>query len=199
MRLFPTSSRRSSNWNSTSAASAWWLVLVAFSFLACSQAGAQGEESPAASSKTVIGPRNVYLYDGAQALLNQDAERGVALTLKGLDIAQGAREKKIAHSNLCAGYLMLKNTVRALEHCNTVIELDPKYWRAYNNRALVYLEMQRYDESEADIARGQELRPDSTKLKIAKGMLLDETDPVRERIEVDERRSALQDDPDVDD
>ena len=48
---------------------------------------------------------------------------------------------------------MLKQADKALEHCNVVIELDPGYWRAYNNRALVYLEMERYEESEADIAQ----------------------------------------------
>ena len=143
-------------------------------------------------SKTVLGPRNIFLFDGAEALLNQNPEVGVPLTLKGLEIAQGNREKKMGHSNLCAGYLMLKQLDEALEHCNAALDMDPNYWRAYNNRAAVYLEMGRYEEAEADIERGQEIRPREKKLKIIKGLLMDETNPVRERVSVDDRRSALE-------
>jgi hypothetical protein len=71
-----------------------------------------------------------------------------------------------------------------------VIEHDPNYWRAYNNRAIAYLKLGRYEESEADVARGQALQPGSEKLKIVKGMLLDEIDPVTETIEIDERRGT---------
>ena len=144
-------------------------------------------------SKTVIGPRNVYLADGADALIAGDGEDGVRLTLRGLQFAQGAHEKKTAHANLCAGYVMIDKSLTALEHCNWVLERDPYHWRTYNNRALAYLRLGHYEDSEADIARGQELQPRSNKLKIAKGMLLDEMEPVTENIEIDERRSAMED------
>jgi len=149
-------------------------------------------------SRTVIGPRNVYLADGAEALLAGDGEQGVRLTLRALELAHGLRETKVAHANLCAGYAMLDEPLTALEHCNWVLERDPNYWRAYNNRAIVYLNLERYEESEADIERGQALRPGSDKLKTVKGMLLDETDPVTETIEIDERRNAMDDDKEAD-
>ncbi len=145
------------------------------------------------SSKTVLGPRNIDLADGAAALIAGDAIEGVRLTERGLVAAQGNREKKIAHSNLCAGYLLLNLPRKALEHCDEVIALDPDYWRAYNNRALVFLALDRYEESEADIRRGQALRPESTTLKEVRGLYLDETQPVTERVEVDDRRSAAGD------
>lgn len=147
-------------------------------------------------SKTVIGPRNAYLSDGADALLAGNGEDGVRLTQRGLEFAHGNREKKLAHANLCAGYVMIGRFRTALEHCNWVIERDPYHWRTYNNRALAYLRLGWYEESEADIARGQELQPRSAKLKIAKGMLLDKTDPVTEKIEIDERRSAMDEEMD---
>jgi tetratricopeptide (TPR) repeat protein len=171
----------------------WTVVVTGTLLLAYSQSAAQGSDPVSATSKTVVGQRNPPLYDGARAMLSADYETGVALTLQGLEVALGSRELKMAHSNLCAGYLMLDQFETALKHCNEVIELDRFYWRAYNNRALVYMEMGRYEESEADIARGQELQPRSKTLKIAKGMLLDETDPVTERVEIDERRSAMDD------
>jgi tetratricopeptide (TPR) repeat protein len=150
------------------------------------------------TGKTVIGPRNVYLADGADALIAGDGERGVRLTLQALDFAHGARETKYAHANLCAGYAMLDKPLTALEHCNWVLERDPNYWRAYNNRAIVYLQLGRYEESEADVARGQALQPRSNNLKIVKGMLLDETHPVTEQVEIDERRSSMDDGEDTD-
>ncbi len=167
-------------------------VLIAALLLSHSLVSAQDEDAAVPTNRTVFGERNPELADGARALLAGDARRGIDLTLAGLENAFGDRELKAAHSNLCAGYLMLKQAETALEHCDIVIALDPDFWRAYNNRALVYLELERYAESEADIAKGQQLRPNSEKLKTVKGMLLDETHPVRERVEVDERRSALE-------
>lgn len=164
----------------------FWVVLFAVALLlTCSGLAAQEE------SRTVIGPRNVFLSDGADALVAGDGEEGVRLTVRGLELAQGLRERKIGHANLCAGYVMIGEPGKALAHCNWVLERDPNHWRTYNNRALVYLQLERFEESEADIARGQALSPGSRHLKIAKGLLLDETDPVTPSVEIDERRSAM--------
>ena len=159
------------------------LLLAAIALLATS---VNADEEP--DSRTVLGPRNVYLYDGANALMAGDAEEGVSLTLRGLQMAQGGRERKIAHANLCAGFMMLEQPMTALEHCNWVLERDPYHWRTYNNRALVYLYLGRFEDSEADVKRGQELNPRSENLKEVKGMLLDEVAPVEEKIVIDDRR-----------
>ena len=166
----------------------WLFVLIAIVLLAWSQVAAEE------GSRTIIGPRNVPLAEGATALNMGDAEEGVRLSLRGLEMAQGTRELKIAHSNLCAGYLLLDKPRVALKHCDEAIAIDPRFWRAYNNRALVYLRLDRFEESEADVAKGQSLRPSSVKLKETRGLLLDETDPVVESIEIDERRSVIEDD-----
>jgi tetratricopeptide (TPR) repeat protein len=162
-----------------------FLLLLAITSLAAVQTFADGQTE----SKTVIGPRNIYLYDGANALLARKPDEGVPLTLKGLEFAHGQREMKAAHSNLCAGFLMLGQAETALEHCNWVLDIDPYHWRSYNNRALVYLHLERYEESEADIKRGQELNPRSENLKEVKGLYLDEVEPVDEKITIDDRRN----------
>ena len=161
------------------------LILLAMTILAAAQVGAD----EGAGSKTVIGPSNVYLYDGANALLANDAAEGVPLTLKGLELAQGQREEKVGHANLCAGFMMLGQPATALAHCNWVLERDPYHWRSYNNRALVYLGLERFKESEADIKKGQELNPRSENLKEVKGMYLDVVEPVEEIITIDDRRN----------
>ena len=85
---------------------------------------------------------------------------------------------------------MLRQAETALVHCNWVLERDPSHWRTYNNRALVYLRLERFDESDADIKRGQALKPDSETLKEVKGMYLDEVEPVTEKIIIDDQRKS---------
>ena len=164
------------------------LILLAITILAAVQVYADDE----AEAKTVIGPRNVYLYDGANALMAGNPTEGVPLTLKGLEFAHGLHEIKIAHANLCAGFLLLGQAETALEHCDWVLERDSNHWRTYNNRAIVYLRLERFEESEADIRKGQELNPRSEKLKEVRGMYLDAVVPVDERITIDDRRNKPQ-------
>ncbi len=163
-----------------------WQILLAIWVLAATQAYAAEDKEP--GSKTVLGPRNINLYDGANALRAGDGKEGVRLTLLGMNVAQGKYESKVAHANLCAGFLLLEQLNTALGHCNWVLERYEDHWRTYNNRALVYLGMERFDEAEADIRRGQTLKPGSEKLKEVKGMYLDQVAPVTEQILIDERR-----------
>ena len=71
------------------------------------------------TSRTVIGPSNIHLHDGAQALLANEGKEGVRLTLLGLKFAQGLREEKTARANLCAGFLLVNQLQTALEHCDS--------------------------------------------------------------------------------
>ena len=141
-----------------------------------------------AQAKTVIGPTNPDLADGAQALRLGKAEEGVRLTRLGLAVAHGRRERQVALANLCAGYVLLEQFETALTYCDTALEENERNWRAYNNRALAYMKLKRFEEAEADIVRGQELAPNAWSLKVVKGMLLDETQPVAPNIIIDDRQ-----------
>ena len=146
-----------------------------------------------AQAKTVIGPTNPNLADGAQALRLGNAEEGVRLTRLGLAVAHGQRERQAALANLCAGYVLLGQFDTALTYCDTALEENERNWRAYNNRALAYVELKRFEEAEADITRGLELQPNAWSLKVVKGMLLDETQPVAPNIVIDDRQGPDRD------
>jgi tetratricopeptide (TPR) repeat protein len=66
-----------------------------------------------------------------------------------------------AHNNL--GYTLRKqgaaNYQKALEHYDTAIEVKPKLAEAYMYRGVVYIEMGRKRDAEADLAALQKLSP----------------------------------------
>ncbi len=144
--------------------------------------------SQAEQSKVVIGPRNLDLTEGAQELLAGNAIEGVKLTLRGLQFAQGKREREAALSNLCAGYIMIDKLDTALMYCNMLLESNDRHWRGRNNRALVYVMQKEYKKAEEDILIGQEINPNARTLKVVKGMLMDATYPVESNIIIDDRK-----------
>lgn len=156
--------------------------------ISCWSVVAIGQEA-----RTVIGPRNQNLADGANALLSGNAQEGVRLTLLGLEHAASARDRKVGMSNLCAGYVLLDELDSALEYCNRVLEIDDKHWKAYSNRALVYVRMRRYDEAEADLQRGEAIAPNSRTLRAVRAMLLDAVEPVAPSVVIDDRRQPARD------
>ncbi len=162
-----------------------WVTIVLLCLLVVARA-----DDNNTNNKTVIGPRNINLHEGAEALRRGDGQFGVQATLRGLRLAVGDNEVKTAHANLCAGFILIEQAETALTHCNWVLERYPAHWQTYNNRALAYLHLERFDEAEADIEKGQELRPRSEKLKEIKGQYLDQVQPVVEKITIDDRRTG---------
>ena len=117
------------------------VVLLLFAAAASGTAGDEIDNE----MKTVIGPRNPELKDGAEALLSGRAERGVELTQRGLERARGAYERQAALSNLCAGYVMLRDYETAIDYCNQALAENNQNWRALSNRALAHTELGQYD------------------------------------------------------
>ena len=147
---------------------------------------------------TVLGPGNLPLHDGAQALIAGDGKEGVRLTLIGLAQAKGSRERRTAKSNLCAGYALLGEYATALAYCDEVLLEDDEYWRAYSNRALVYLKIRRFDEAEQDLIKGEAISRNSRTLKEVRKMYLDATDPVAPSIVIDDRQDGEGEEDDAD-
>jgi tetratricopeptide (TPR) repeat protein len=166
-------------------------IVACLCFLATS---ALGQEN----NKTILGPSNLPLHDGAAALKAGDAREGVKLTLLGLSQANDARERRTAKSNLCAGYALLEAYATALAYCDEVLEEDDKFWRAYSNRALVYIKLRRFEEAQQDLLKGEAIRPNSTTLKAVRRMYLDATDPVAPSVVIDDRQDIEAEEDDAD-
>ena len=161
------------------------LLLILLGITGHGQAQAPSSQSDA-SAKTVIGPGNIDLADGAAALRMGNAEDGVRLTQRGLRSANSHRDRVAGYSNLCAGLAMLGRFDEALDACNRAIELDDRHWRSYSNRALVYLRQERYADAEQDISTGEELSPNASTLKKLRSMYRDAVDPVSPSIIIDD-------------
>ena len=153
-------------------------------------ASAQSPESTKTSTNSVltIGQRNPALYDGAQALLAGKDEDGVRLTLEGLKVAQGAREEEAALSNLCAGYIRLRQLDTAMKYCDTLLARNPDHWRGYNNRAVIYLQLKEYEKADQDLKRAESLNPEARTVKVARAIYMDAVYPVAPAVEIDDRQ-----------
>jgi hypothetical protein len=76
-----------------------------------------------------------------------------------------------------------------------VLEENDRYWRAYSNRALVFIMLDRLEEAEQDLQKAEAIAPQARNVKIVRSMLRDKTDPVAPSIVIDDRRNP-QDDED---
>ncbi|NNC77636.1 MAG: tetratricopeptide repeat protein [Woeseiaceae bacterium] len=166
-------------------------IIVLIAATTAGWAYADGTE-PQAS--TVLGPRNPNLSDGASELLAGNAEEGIRLTKLGLAVAVGQRERQAGLGNICAGYVMLGQYETALEFCNTALSENERNWRALCNRALIYLKTDRFEASEADLIKGEEIAPNASALKEVRGMFMDATQPVTPNIVIDDRRGGREKD-----
>lgn len=134
--------------------------LALFAIIAAPLAAA--DQSP--QSVTVIGAPNQKLASGSAALEAGRYEEGIRLSLEGLDDVASFRDQAAGHANVCAGYAALKRWQEALPHCNRSLDLDRGNWRAFNNRAAVYVGLKMFDLALSDVHTGLELAPDSRTL-----------------------------------
>ena len=163
-----------------------WPLTVAVLILVSGVAHAGERTDP--DMKTVIGPRNAELANGAEALVRGRVETGIRLTRQGLENANGSRERQAAYANLCAGYVMLRQFEIAIGYCDLALEENERNWRALSNRALARTELGEYELARADLERGEAIAPGSAKLKEVRGWFLDQTEPVTPSITIDDRR-----------
>ncbi len=153
------------------------LVAAAGAFAADPQA--------AGSSLTVIGG-NELLQQGAAELRRGNFQRGIELTLEGLKRPNPQREIAAALSNLCAGFVGLRQFELALKNCNDALAINDTNWRTWNNRAAAHLGKGMYAAALQDVESGLECAPQSGTLKKTRVIVLE-----RQRIREELQREAL--------
>jgi tetratricopeptide (TPR) repeat protein len=122
------------------------------------------EVPPPPGSSTVLG-HNAMLADGSLALLNRQWEKGIQLTLMGLQETVSNEDRAAGYANLCGAYIATKQFESALENCDRSLAIDETNWRAWQNRAAAKLSLGRINESMRDIERGLAINPDSRALQ----------------------------------
>ncbi|NIL94895.1 MAG: hypothetical protein GTO71_10770 [Woeseiaceae bacterium] len=162
-----------------------WLLAI---ILLASTVWAQDREVANSTQIMVVGPSNADLHRGAELLRAGRTQEGVERTLRGMQSAAGRREEEVAISNLCSGYVMLERYDEALKYCELLLERNNKSWRAYNNRALIYIMTKQYEKANQDLIRAEELNPGAPTLKVARSIYLDAVDPLEPQVEIDDRR-----------
>ncbi|MGI9199884.1 MAG: hypothetical protein ACR2QL_02405 [Woeseiaceae bacterium] len=155
-------------------------------FLLLITTGALGQQNT-----TILGPSNVALQDGADALRSGDAKEGIRLTQLGLSQATSSQQRETGKSNLCAGYAMLGQYELGLPFCDEVLEQNGRNWRARSNRALIYIKLRRFAEANEDLLVGEDVSPNASTLQAVRKMYLDATDPVAPSVIVDDRRDPV--------
>jgi tetratricopeptide (TPR) repeat protein len=126
---------------------------------------ASADELGIGGSRSVYGT-NPYLSDGATALMLGNYARGVELTREGLKEILTTEERVTMLSNLCAGYVGLKEYDTAIVYCNRSLALDPDNWRALQNRAAAHAGIGQIGKALRDAEHGLELNPGSDSLKL---------------------------------
>ena len=163
-------------------------VCLVVLLLACLPPPAHGQ------IKTVIGPRNGDLHNGSELLRRGEAERGLELTLAGLESAATTHEKVVGMSNACAANVMLGRYARAVSWCDQALELKDRNWRALVNRSHAYLRLGKFEQAEADLELAEEIAPGARSVKLVRSMYLDATDPVAPLVVIDDRRQGSDED-----
>ncbi len=147
------------------------VALVLFTFfpaasLFATSAKAADTKTPQeeAHSSTIFGSTNVLLSDGASKLEAGQVEEGLRLTLAGLKESVDRHDIAAGHANACAGFVLLQQFDQALDHCNQAVEMDGGNWRAFNNRAAIYVAKGLFELALRDIHAGLEIAPNSRTL-----------------------------------
>jgi tetratricopeptide (TPR) repeat protein len=166
--------------------------LISSSVIALSLAGLAApafpaDPPPATSSTTVIGG-NELLQEGAAEMRVGNWQRGVELTLEGLKRPNAQHDVAAALSNLCAGYVGLRQFELALKSCDDSLAINDSNWRTWNNRAAAHLGKGMYDAALQDVETGLERAPASNTLKKTRAIVL-ERQRAREQLQRDALRT----------
>lgn len=163
------------------------MTLMAMSLASVATPVRAGEVPPSGSSTTVIGG-NELLQAGAAEMRAGNYQRGVELTLEGLKRPNPQTEVAAALSNLCAGFVGLRQFELAIKNCDDALAINDGNWRTWNNRAAAHLGQGMYDAALRDVESGLERAPESNTLKKTRAIVL-QRQRTREQLQRDALRT----------
>jgi len=99
------------------------------------------------------------LHQGIRALRQGDMERAITSLERFLKEPARKSDRVAAHNNLCIAYQFVGDLEAAVKQCSIAIELNPKHWRAYNNRGNVHFAGGAYEAASADYLLALDINP----------------------------------------
>lgn len=129
-----------------------------------------GAVYPAAAS----GPRAVThiwfdsppeITQGGKLISEGKIEEGMALIRKVMHVGLPMKFQARGYTNLCGGYLKMKEYSKAIRQCRRAIKMDSSIWQALSNRGAARFALGRYSDASEDFRRAIELDPENAALK----------------------------------
>jgi tetratricopeptide (TPR) repeat protein len=149
---------------------------------------ARADEPPPANSSTTVIGGNELLQAGAAEMRSGNYQRGVELTQEGLKRPNAQHDVAAALSNLCAGFVGLRQYQLAIQHCDESLAINDGNWRTWNNRAAAHMGQGMYDAALQDVEAGLQRAPESNTLKKTRAIVL-ERQRAREQLQRDALRT----------
>lgn len=103
---------------------------------------------------------NGLVNDAAYALDREDWDRGTQLAREALrsgELMPG--NIPAAYNNYCVGLTGLRKFDEAMEACNKAIEMRPRQWSFYNNRANIHFYLGQFDRALAEYYKAMTFSP----------------------------------------
>lgn len=128
-------------------------------------------ETSAATNKTTIGSEYPLLSAGAEAIRAGSYDRGIDLTVRGLESPSVSnRARAAALSNLCAAHAAKHEPDQAIDYCTQSLDIASS-WRAYSNRSYAYWLKGDYSQAALDVDSAAVIAPRARQVVQIRGMI----------------------------
>ena len=116
--------------------------------------------SIAPASAQMFGPGNGLVNDAAHALDRQQWDKGVEMIRRAFQSGDlMPSNMPAAYNNLCIGLTGQRKFDDAIAACNKAVEMQPREWKFYNNRANIYFYLGQFDKALAEYYKAMTFSP----------------------------------------
>ena len=108
----------------------------------------------------MFAPGNGLVNDSAYALDRKQWDKGTELAEKALKSGEvNPSNLPAAYNNYCIGLTGQRKFDAAIAACNKAVEMRPREWRFYNNRANIYFYLNQFDRALAEYYKAMTFNP----------------------------------------